>query len=282
MRKVARKARKARNKSSSTLNRNALVAAPSCRVSRAALPFAETAWSQGEGCRGATSISPLWLSVSCSSFVLGLSDGFVSRDRGRKRARAGPLVSDCPSPFSVPLIPLFLPRNRVCRHFHIQSRPLAASPPEPAAPSYRCCCSTGHPNQSIRQSIASHLRNTPAFRSATRRHADTRIPLDVIAHILFLAIRSPETAPNPPGVACPPTNIPVPLSTPTATDRESGSLSCTHGRHGALLHQDPRPGRRCATAWLVAGSAHTTPGHDDPQGRRHDVSPARPPLLPVC
>lgn len=52
------------------MNRNALVAAPSCRASRAALPFAETARSQGEGCRGATSISPLWLSVSCSSFVL--------------------------------------------------------------------------------------------------------------------------------------------------------------------------------------------------------------------
>lgn len=266
------------------MNRNALVAAPSCRASRAALPFAETARSQGEGCRGATSISPLWLSVSCSSFVLladKVSDGFVSRDRGRKRARAGLLVSDCLPPFSVPFVPLFLPRN--IDIFHIQGRPLAALPPEPRPLLLTAAAVRRDTRISpSRQSIASQLRNTPAFRSATRRHADTRIPLDVIAHPFPCDSLARDSAqPTRRGL---PTylRIPVPPSTPTATNRESGSLSCTHGRHGALLHPDPSPGRRCATAWLVAGRAYTTPGHDDPQGRRHDVSLARPPSVPVC
>jgi len=104
-------------------------------------------------------ISPLWLSVSCSSSSW-VSDGFVSRDRGRKRARAGPLVSDC-FPFSGALFgALYCPFSSLERSTEY-SRSTSG------------CVATGT-HGFILSIDRSHLQNTPGFRSATRRHADTR------------------------------------------------------------------------------------------------------------
>jgi hypothetical protein len=79
---------------------------------------------------------------------------------------------------------------------------------------------TPEPEPIDRSIASSEYTRLPPCNSTTRRY-----PLDVIAHPFPCDSLARDSAQR--------TRLP---STPTATNRESGSLSCTHGRHGALIH----------------------------------------------
>ncbi|KAK1830362.1 hypothetical protein QBC39DRAFT_114287 [Podospora conica] len=202
-------------------NRNALVAAPSCRVSRAGLPFVGTAWSQGEGHQGATQSLRFGLASAAlpSLSVLVLSAATVV---------GNVLALGCRSQIALPLfrclfVYYLFPPSKSKRK---TGRPLVlvSSPPEPTAPlriPYRCC-STGHryhipPRVLINRDrfASSEYTRLPLRRFATHSTIPQyRIPAQCYNTTLFLAIHSPEIAPSAPGVAF--LRIPVPPSTPTS------------------------------------------------------------------